>query len=531
MKKGALDTNRTSVALLVLLLIIFTFLIYGQTLTYNFVWDDNGPHLVQNPYLEKLSFHNLLHFWTESYQGMFIPISYTAIFIMTLISKFLTGIPFNTSFFHFFNVLFHFINCILVFYFLRKILKNTSAAFIGSLIFLVHPIQAEAVSMVTEFRGLFSTFWGLLFLLAADKSLSHIKKNAFDTLLCVVLFLISVLSKPIGIVFFPIFFIYALMFKGLRLGQVLKRSIPYIFISLVVVYITKLFQPTFVLKYEVPLFSRFIIWMDSLVFYLKKIFIPFSFSPSYARTAQRVLSSWHPYVIWIIPFIFLTLLIAYRKKIKNVSFAYFIFIIGFLPVSGLVPFIFQNWSTVADRYMYISMIGIALLAGAAYRYFSYKPMKFLIIALIALLAVDTAFIQVPIWKNNITLWSHCIEKTPIEANAYYNRGNEFMLLKMYDAANADFENAVTYDTGFTKALYKKGYLLLGQKKFDEALEYFNSVLKIDSEFAIAYISKAVVYYYLKEFDKAWDEIRKAQIRGIEVNSHFMKTLAKASQKT
>ncbi len=529
MKKGALDTKRTSVALLVLLLIIFTSIIYGQTLTYDFVWDDNGPHLVQNPYLEKLSFQNLLHFWTEPYQGMYIPISYTAIFVITLISKFLTGFPFNTSFFHFFNVLFHCINCILVFYFLRKILKNTSAAFIGTLIFLAHPIQAEAVSMVTEFRGLFSTFWGLLFFLAADKSLSQIKKNVFDTLLCIVLFLFSVLSKPIGVVFFPIFFIYALMFKGLRLEQIIKRSIPYIFISLFVVYITKLFQPAFILKNEVPLFSRFFIWMDSLVFYLKKIFIPLNFSPSYARTTQRVLSSWMPYVIWIIPLIFLILLIAYRKRIKNVSFAYFVFIIGFLPVSGLVPFIFQNWSTVADRYIYISMIGMALLVGAVYRYFSYKPLKFLIIALIALLAADTALIQVPVWKNNLTLWSHCIEKTPIEANAYYNRGNAFMRLKMYDAANADFENAVTYDTGFTKALYKKGYLLLGQKNFDEALEYFNSVLKIDSEFAIAYISKAVVYYYLKEYDKAWDEIRKAQIRGIEVNSHFMKTLAKASQ--
>ena len=358
MKKGALDTKRISVALLVLLLIIFTFIIYGQTLTYDFVWDDNGPHLVQNPYLEKLSFQNLLHFWTDPFQGMFIPISYTAIFIITLISKFLTGFPFNTSFFHFFNVLFHCINCILLFYFLRKILKNTSAAFIGSLIFLVHPIQAEAVSMVTEFRGLFSTFWGLLFLLAADKSLSHIKKNLSDVLLCIVLFLFSVLSKPAGVVFFPIFFINALMFKGLRLELIVKRSIPYISISLVVVYITKLFQPAFVLKYEVSLFSRFFVWMDSLVFYLKKIFIPFNFSPSYARTAQRVLSSWMPYVIWIIPFIFLILLIAYRKRIKNVSFAYFVFIIGFMPVSGLVPFIFQNWSTVADRYMYLSLIHI-----------------------------------------------------------------------------------------------------------------------------------------------------------------------------
>lgn len=529
MKKCALDTNRISVALLALLLIIFTFIIYGQSITFDFVWDDNGPHLVQNPNLERLSFQNLIHFWIKPYQGMFIPISYTAIFFITLVGRILIGIAFNPSFFHFFNILFHGINCILIFYFLRKILKNNAAAFIGSFIFLAHPIQAEAVSMVTEFRGLFSTFWGLLFLLAADKSLSHIKKNFFDTLLCIVLFLFSVLSKPVGVVFFPIFFIYALMFKGLRLEQIVKRSIPYIIISLAVVYLTKTFQPAFVLKYEVPLFSRFFIWMDSIVFYLRKIFFPLNLSPSYARTPQIVLSSWASYFIWIIPISLLVLLGIYHRKIKNVSFAYFVFIIGFLPVSGLVPFIFQNWSTVADRYIYISMIGVALFAGVVYRYFTFTPVRILIAALVVILAADTAFIQVPVWKNNITLWSHCIEKTHTEANAYYNRGNEFMRLKMYDAANTDFENAVNLDTSFTKALYKKGYLLLGQKNFNEALDYFNTVLEIDSEFNIAYVSKAVVYYYLKKYDKAWEEIRKAQIRGIEVNSHFMETLAKASQ--
>ena len=114
--------------------------------------------------------------------------------------------------------------------------------------------------------------------------------------------------------------------------------------------------------------------------------------------------------------------------------------------------------------------------------------------------------------------------------AYYNRGNAYMRKKLYERANTDFERAVALDNSFTKALYKKGYLLLGQKKFDESLKYFNSILEIDPEFAIAYVSKAVIHYYLKEYDKAWDEIRKAQIRGIEVNPDFMETLANASQK-
>jgi len=104
-----------------------------------------------------------------------------------------------------------------------------------------------------------------------------------------------------------------------------------------------------------------------------------------------------------------------------------------------------------------------------------------------------------------------------------------MHLKMYDQANADFEQALSLDSSFTKALYKKAYLMLGKKQFTRSLEYFNSILEIDPEFAKAYLGRAIVYYYLKDYDRSWDEVHKAQHRGLEVNEHFLTTLSKASQ--
>ncbi len=44
-----------------------------------------------------------------------------------------------------------------------------------------------------------------------------------------------------------------------------------------------------------------------------------------------------------------------------------VFVAGLLPVLGLVPFAFQAYSTVADRYVYIAMLGPALALAWGWR--------------------------------------------------------------------------------------------------------------------------------------------------------------------
>ncbi|SMN11394.1 hypothetical protein SPBRAN_1666 [uncultured Candidatus Thioglobus sp.] len=45
-------------------------------------------------------------------------------------------------------------------------------------------------------------------------------------------------------------------------------------------------------------------------------------------------------------------------------FSVLLLIAGFFTTSGLVSFAFQKYSLVADRYLYFSMIGVALLVAS-----------------------------------------------------------------------------------------------------------------------------------------------------------------------
>ena len=65
-------------------------------------------------------------------------------------------------------------------------------------------------------------------------------------------------------------------------------------------------------------------------------------------------------IIWIIPVTLILIAWIMRKRSKWLFTAILIFVVAILPVSGIIPFIFQNISTVADRYLYFAMLGPAL---------------------------------------------------------------------------------------------------------------------------------------------------------------------------
>jgi hypothetical protein len=84
-----------------------------------------------------------------------------------------------------------------------------------------------------------------------------------------------------------------------------------------------------------------------------------------------------------------------------------VFAAGLLPVLEVIPFGFQNMSTVADRYLYFSMLGPAL----AFAWFcSSRCSHFLRVMLVLLLAAFglRSAIQLRVWQNNDTLFEHAL---------------------------------------------------------------------------------------------------------------------------
>src|SRR5205807_2426410 len=68
------------------------------------------------------------------------------------------------------------------------------------------------------------------------------------------------------------------------------------------------------------------------------------------------------YWTWLIPACLAIGLILVRRHRRVLLAAVLLFALPLLPVLGLRPFMFQYVSTVADHYLYLSMLGPALLA-------------------------------------------------------------------------------------------------------------------------------------------------------------------------
>ena len=473
--------------------------VYWQCTSYEFVWDDNDPNLIENRYLQYPSSKHVLHFWTEPYAQMYIPVPYTSWALIKEIGSFLPWGQkvngFNPFAFHLFSLLFHTLNGLLVFRILKLLIKNDWYAFFGALIFLLHPLQVESVVWVTEFRGLLAAFFGFssLYLLIKNEIL---KKNKNSTscftiryINSMILFLFGMLSKP-SVVVIPgfAFLIYLLYFKE-NFWNSFKKIIPFIIITIPFIIMLRFVQPASYHTEVAPLWSRIFIWMDTINFYILKTLIPFPLVVTYTRTFQTLLPKFWFYIEWIIPVLLVIFAAKLFKKNSIILLSLLIFIVGFLPVSGLVSFNFQKWSNVADRYMYFSMFGTALLTSWLLKTYKSKKVWIPTICIILCFSILTGFIQIPVWKDPLSLWSHALKYGNPNTFAYNNRGAAYNKLQEFDKAIIDFNHALELNPQDASSYNNRGFAFSKTNQNDRALNDFDKALEYDPYFDEVYINR------------------------------------------
>jgi len=563
----ALGQNRWPLALLVLVVLM----VFSQVCGHELLGYDDIQNITQNDLVIKLTPANLLHFWKQPFAGMYIPLTYNFWSIQAKLASFLPAgqaTALNPYLFHTVNLFFHLTNACLVFFIIRRFVKNDWATLLGALLFAIHPVQVEPVAWVTGFKDMLSGFFSLLSLglyldYAQAPSTGRWRKASY--LLALGFFLAALLAKP-GVVVMPLVAgLIGLVLLHKNIKQLVFDLAPWVVLVLPIAIVTKMAQPVASHGFLPTFGQRLLISGDSLSFYLLKLIAPLHLGYDYGRTPQLVLQHDWLYLTGLIPYL-LAIAITWKAKAPYRAAAG-IFVLLLLPVSGILPFTFQLISTVADRYLYLAMLGPALAASWFIDQSKTKTVWVIALTILALFGIKS-MTQAPTWEDSLTLNQQAININPQSWTAYgnlanakaeqnqqeeaitlyqkalalkpddekstFNLGVAYGLINQTEAAIAAYRKTVALikanndtDNPFKAELLRDAYVNLGvlydkSKRTDEAIASYRNVIAVDPGFTFSYANLGNLYAEIGRKDDAIAMYQKALaldpfIRGIDSN--------------
>ena len=199
-------------AVLSIVVIFSSLAIYINSLGGDFIWDDI-EQIVENPAIKDIG--NIPSFFTSDLWRLISNPTigsyyYRPFFLLSLAVDYNLW-KLNPFGYHISNLILHAISSFMVYLVGRRLFSNHMAAFIGSMLFAVHPVHVESVAWVS---GRTDPMAALFFLLSFYLYMLFKDGKGFTMLVfSLTTYLFSLLSKEIGITLPLLLLVYELSFK------------------------------------------------------------------------------------------------------------------------------------------------------------------------------------------------------------------------------------------------------------------------------------------------------------------------------
>lgn len=437
---------------LFLLLLLVTVAVYGNTFRNEWSYDDI-PVVVENP-----DAHSFAGFLENKRPGRPLrELSYIPEY------KIFGDKPAG---YHVQQILWHTANGFLVLELLLLLGGTPLAALLGSIFFLVHPFQVESVANISHRKELLALFFSLSALLAYAKALTEEGWKRWRLLPVTVLaYVMALLANETAVSLPAVLVLYESLYVGKERRLLLRKPLLLAVTSFIVaaalayryqwlftydqllkVYAKNNFIAS---KSYLPLFMGV---MKSFGIYLYKILLPMNFGPEYAVTFSE--SIFQPWAWLSMALIAGLILLAWRVKENAplVSFGIGWFFILYLPVSNIFPVAYM----VADRYMYMPIVGAAILFSSFCAELTGRRLWIVPCALLLVLG-GLSIVQNTYWHDEHTLWRHAAVVNPDSTWAQESAAYSYYLKGDYETARKHAREALAINRYNTKA-----YLVLAQ---------------------------------------------------------------------
>lgn len=574
-----------------ILLLLATLLTFHGVARLDFVaWDDDIL-IYENPYLNPVTPSHTLHFWQHPYRMLYMPLTYSVWAGLAssahLPSERRTADAYASSLkawpFHVTNLLLHLCNVLMVFLLLRLFIQSSWAVALGTALFALHPVQVESVAWASEMKGLLSAFFSLLALywycLYARKSHHQDFSGNWKTLyfqkyygLACFALTLALLSKPSAVAIPLVAGAFDRWAIGRSPRHIALSLIPWLLLALSTVLMAHFAQPI-ASENVIPIVTRPIVALDAIGFYARHLLYPFPLGIDYGRTPPKALVS--PWLFWNALLASIAALFIWKSARVGawMKLAAAISILALLPVLGLVPFAFQKFSTVADRYLYLALLGPAIAMAWQLDRLLQKPQftakraqtAALVVSLTLLLVLARlSAMQIPHWANSsrlyqqaltvnpdswlaltnlavvknqeghreeaVSLLERALQINPRHADAHYALGYLMLEAGNQAEAGARFERTIQLQPDHANARYTLGLLRLRQGKPEEAIQQFQQAVFFWPEFAEAHNNLGMVLarqHRLAEAIPHWETALR--IKPAYASAHYNLGLANLEQ--
>lgn len=502
-----------------LLIISISFGIYLNTLDNTFLWDDelwieNNNYVKNFKYLDEIFTKDILSQVGRDF-NYYRPVQ--ALSLMIDYKNF--GL--NPLGYHLTNIIIHTLVGLSLFYLLNLLFKTKSLSLIASLLFIVHPIHAGAVSYISgRADPLCALFLIISFML-------YIKfkeiKNKSLYIFSFFFFIIALLSKEIALIYPVFLYIYDYTTRSFEKEQKFKFYLP--FLILIPCYLALrvfiLDIPLGLISTKVSLIDRMPAVFAALTDYLRLFIFPFNLHLEYKYPMVNYLSL---NVILGLLIIVLSLIYAFKARHKNtiISFSIMWFFIFFIPVSGIYPL----GVYMAEHWMYLPSIGFFLILaymitqiirkGTLFRFFGLS----LVVFLLGYFSILTIKQNDNYWQDAMTFYKKTIELSPLSFMAHNNLANVYYDMGLYKKAEGEYYEALKIKPDFTFAYHNLGLVYYEMGLYDKAIEKYQKAIQLKSNYIQAYNNLGNAYFRMGLCKEAKDSYEKV----LKLDPDYIKAL-------
>lgn len=500
-------------------IVLLALAVYGNSLTNHFTnWDD--PTLVvENVSIRSLDFNNLLSIFTPKSGHTYQPVRVLSYALDYYIWEL------NPIGYHLANTLLHLLSAIILYLLLTSVLNqirgdnfrdsNGTIALFAALLFVIHPVNVEAVAWIASRKYVLLTFFYFLSFYLYIKSSAKEQHSILPYLLSILTCILALLSSPFAVTLPGLLILYDYcrfhdIFPWKNIKKRLYYYTPYISLTLIQCIILANVlstgpDPTVKQHYlDNPLYTFFTMFRV-LYDYTKNILFPFWLNNRYV---DYISTSFFEYKVIIslcvIIFLVILLFIQVKKGEKLTLFCIGWFFITWLPVSNIIPIS----TTMADRYLYLPGVGLflgfsLLVHKVLARFFSKIFLPIMITSLILIFSLSFLTIQRnKVWANSLSLWEDSLSKAPNSPIAHKNLADALEERGRRDEAIGHYLEALRLKPDYAQAHNNFGLVLASEGKYQEAIDHYHRALRLKNEYASAHNNLALALLQTGKIEKA-----------------------------